>query len=129
MRLPGRRAMASGEQGRRTAWNWVLRGISLIIAAGLAVDAFVHFDLTSTYAETGGAISEGTLFRAEAVVALVTAHAVVLTRHRACYLLAFGVAASALTAMIVSRYADLGPIGPFPDLYDPAWFPEKVLAA
>ena len=24
---------------------------------------------------------------------------------------------------------DIGPIGPLPNLYDPAWFPEKLLAA
>jgi hypothetical protein len=31
--------------------------------------------------------------------------------------------------MLVSRYVDLGQIGPLPDLYDPVWFPEKLLAA
>lgn len=31
--------------------------------------------------------------------------------------------------MLVSRYVDLGTIGPLPDLYDPVWFPEKLLAA
>ena len=24
---------------------------------------------------------------------------------------------------------DLGPIGPLPDLYEPVWYPEKVVAA
>lgn len=36
---------------------------------------------------------------------------------------------SALTVMVVARYVDVGPIGPFPNLYDPAWYPEKLLAA
>jgi hypothetical protein len=31
--------------------------------------------------------------------------------------------------MLVARYVDLGVIGPFPDVYDPVWFPEKVFAA
>jgi hypothetical protein len=31
--------------------------------------------------------------------------------------------------MLVSRYVDLGALGPLPDLYDPVWFPEKLLAA
>jgi hypothetical protein len=31
--------------------------------------------------------------------------------------------------MLVSRYVDLGPIGPFPSMYDPVWYPEKLLAA
>ena len=39
------------------------------------------------------------------------------------------VAASALIAVVASRYVDLGPIGPLPDLYEPVWYPEKVVAA
>jgi hypothetical protein len=31
--------------------------------------------------------------------------------------------------LLVARYVDLGQLGPFPDLYDPTWFPEKLLAA
>ncbi len=31
--------------------------------------------------------------------------------------------------MLVSRYVALGPLGPFPNLYDPVWFPEKLWAA
>lgn len=46
-----------------------------------------------------------------------------------CHLAGLAVAASALAVMLVSRYIDLGQIGPFPDLYDPAWYPEKLLAA
>ena len=45
------------------------------------------------------------------------------------YLAAAPVAASALTAVIAYRYVDLGPIGPLPDLYEPVWYPEKVVAA
>jgi hypothetical protein len=48
---------------------------------------------------------------------------------RACYLAGLAVAGSPLAVMLVSRYVDLGRIGPFPDLYDPVWFPEKLLAA
>jgi hypothetical protein len=29
----------------------------------------------------------------------------------------------------VSRYVDLGAIGPLPDLYEPVWYPEKLVAA
>jgi hypothetical protein len=38
-------------------------------------------------------------------------------------------AASALGVMLISRYVDLGAIGPFPDLYDPVWYQQKLLAA
>jgi hypothetical protein len=101
----------------------------LVVAAGLAIDAFVHADLADTYAETGGTINEGVLFRAEAVVASVAALAVLLTGRRLAYLFAFVVAASALALMLVARYVQLRAFGPFPDLSDPVWFPEKLRAA
>ena len=55
--------------------------------------------------------------------------AMTMTGRRISYLAGFAVAASALAAMLVSRYVDLGAIGPFPDLYDPVRFGEKILAA
>lgn len=114
---------------QHAAWRWSLRAIRIVTAAGLAIDAYVHLDLASLYAEAGGTINEGVLFRAEAAVALLAAIAVIVIGRRVCYLAALAVAASALALMLVSRYVDLGQIGPFPDLYDPAWFPEKLLAA
>lgn len=114
---------------RRAVWHWSLWAIRVVTAAGLAIDAYVHLDLAQTYAELGGTINEGVLFRAEAVVALLAAAAVVVIGRRACYLAGLAAGASALTVMLVARYVDLGQIGPFPDLYDPAWFPEKLLAA
>jgi hypothetical protein len=101
----------------------------IVVAAGLAVDAYVHLNLAQTYAESGGVVNEGVLFRAEAAAALLAAIAVMAIGRRACYLAGFTVAVSALAVMLVSRYADLGAIGPLPNLYDPVWFPEKLLAA
>jgi hypothetical protein len=114
---------------RRVARHGTLWAARITTAAGLAIDAYVHLDLAHLYAEGGGTINEGVLFRAEAVAALLVAAAIVATGRRVCYLAGLAVAASALAAMLVSRYVDLGPIGPFPDLYDPAWYPEKLLAA
>ena len=115
-----------GSVGRR---RWALLAARIVVAAGLAIDGYVHLNLASTYAEGGGVVSEGLLFRAEAAAALMAAIAVSVTSRRFCYLAGFAVAVSALAVMLVSRYADLGAIGPFPDLYDPVWFPEKLLAA
>jgi hypothetical protein len=103
--------------------------VRLIAVAGLGIDAYVHLDLASTYSEAQAPINEGVLFRAEAVLALLTALALILRARRPSFLLGFAVSASALTLMLVSRYVDLGPLGPFPDLYDPVWFPEKLWAA
>jgi hypothetical protein len=113
----------------QAVWRWLLWTIRVVTAAGLAVDAYVHFDLAALYAEAGGTINEGLLFRVEAAVALVAAVAVIAIGRRVCYLAGLAVAGSALAVMLVSRYVDLGQLGPFPDLYDPVWFPEKLLAA
>lgn len=107
----------------------VLRGTRIIVVAGLAADAYMHLDLAPTYAEAGGVINEGVLFSVEAVAALLAALVVAIYGSRVSYLAGFVVGASALAALLVSRYVDLGALGPFPDLYDPVWFGEKVLAA
>lgn len=114
---------------RHVAWRWSLWTLRVATAAGLVIDAVVHLDLASLYAEGGGTVNEGVLFRAEAVVALVAAVAVIATGWLVSYLAGLAVAGSALTVMLVSRYVDIGPIGPFPNFYDPVWFPEKLLAA
>lgn len=114
---------------RPAAWQWTLWTVRAATAAGLAIDSYVHLDLAGLYAEGGGTINEGVLFRLEAALALLAAAAVLVIGRRACYLAGLAVAGSALAVMLVSRYVDIGSLGPFPDLYDPVWFPEKVLAA
>ena len=92
--------------GRRSAtWLWSLRTARIVTAVGLAIDAYVHWDLAPVYAEVRGTIDEGVLFRAEAVVALLTAVAVVATGRRAAYLAGLAVGASALTVLLLARYA------------------------
>jgi hypothetical protein len=115
--------------GRSTARQWSLWTVRVVTAAGLAIDAYVHWDLAPVYAEVRATIDEGLLFRVEAVVALLTAVAVIATGRRIAYLAALAVGASALAVMLVARYLDPGQLGPLPDLYDPTWFPEKLLAA
>jgi hypothetical protein len=128
--------------GRPSRWLTALRSMSprppgsaavaaarLITVVGLGIDAWVHLDLASTYAEARAPISEGVLFRAEAVLALLTALVLILSARRLSFLLGFAVSASALTLMLLSRYVDFGSFGPFPDLYDPVWFAEKLWAA
>lgn len=114
---------------RRPGTVWVVRGARLLVAAGLAADAYVHVDLAGLYAEGGGQLNEGLLFRAEAAAAALAALAVLITGRRLVLAAALVISATALAALLVSRYADLGPLGPFPDLYDPVWYPEKVVAA
>jgi predicted acyltransferase len=115
--------------GQYAVQRWPLWAARVVTAAGLALDAYVHFDLASQYAESGGTINEGVLFRVEGVLALLAAVVVIASGRLAALLAGLAVAGSALTVMLVSRYVDVGPIGPFPSLYDPVWYPEKLLAA
>ena len=49
------------------------------------------------------------------------------TRRRPASLRPARAAATALAAVVVYRYVDLGALGPLPDLYEPVWYPEKVV--
>ncbi len=115
---------------RKTDRSTVAIRIALrtIVAAGLITDAWVHFDLAPTYDVVKAQISEGTLFRLEAVVAGVAALLVLAVQRRITLVIGFVVAASAIAALLLSTYAHPGQIGPLPDMYEPTWFGEKRLA-
>jgi hypothetical protein len=100
-----------------------------VTAAGLAVDAYVHADLASAYDAITASISQGTLFLIEAGVASLAAFLVLVFGGRAWFALAALVAASALGALLLYRYVDVGPLGPLPNMYEPVWFPEKTTTA
>ena len=103
--------------------------LRLLVAAGLAVDAYVHADLAPLYDGIRGSISQGDLFRIEAGAAAAAALIVVVAGRRTGLWLAFAVAASALGALLLYRYVDVGRLGPLPNMYEPGWFPEKTTAA
>jgi hypothetical protein len=104
-----------------------LRGAT---AAGLALDAVIHLQLASRYqlAAPGG-IGQGNLFRVEAAAAILAALYVLLRGSRPAYAAAFVVAASALGAVLLYRYVNVGALGPIPSMYEPIWFAKKTAAA
>jgi hypothetical protein len=110
-----------------TAWHSshvsaLLRALAAVTAALLAVDAFVHFTDAGFYdAVTGATFSEGTLFRAQAIVAIVVAVTLVVWPRPVVWAVAAAVAASAASAVLLYTYVDVGAIGPVPDLYEPIW--------
>jgi hypothetical protein len=117
--------MATSER-TRSAGRLVL---ALIAAAGLAIDAYVHFDLASTYSPIKSSVlNQGQLFQGEAVVATLAAAAVLLRPRRYTAAFAFVVAAAGTAAVLVYAYVDVGAFGPFPDMYDPLWYGEKTLS-
>ena len=105
--------------------------LRVMTAAALAVDAYVHADLATRFdgnAGSGG-ISQGTLFRAEAVAASLAALLVLFHGRRITAAFALIIAASAFAAVMLTRYVDIGALGPLPDMYDPAWYTEKTISA
>jgi glucan phosphoethanolaminetransferase (alkaline phosphatase superfamily) len=106
---------------RRTPLQWAL---ILIAVAGLVVDAIVHYDLASNFAEVKtDTLSQADIFRVESTVALIVAAALLFVPRRITALIVFAVAASAVAAVVVYRYVDVGTIGPIPNMYDPYWEP------
>jgi hypothetical protein len=105
----------------------------LITAAGLGVDAYVHWHLApnfDTLVGTGSPrISQGELFRLEAALALVAMLLVLATRNRIATAFALLVAAGGLAALLLYGYVDVGGFGPLPDMYDPIWYAEKTISA
>ncbi|MGD3107188.1 hypothetical protein [Streptomyces sp. YGL11-2] len=104
--------------------------LRLLTAAGLAVDAYVHVALAGAYDPVGAGISEGTLFRAQAAAAALAAVLVLASgRSRWVWAFAFLVAASAVGAVLLYRYVDVGTLGPLPNMHEPVWYPKKTVSA
>lgn len=100
----------------------------MLTTGALVTDAVIHAQLASRYnLNAEGGLSQGDLFRIEAGVAALAAVLILLTAHRAAWTLALGTAASALAAVLTSRYIDIGQLGPVPDMYEPYWYSQKVV--
>ena len=99
-----------------------LRVLAAATAALLAVDAYVHLTDAGFYdAITSSIFSEGTLFRSQAIVAIVVAITLLVWPRPVVWAVAALVAASAAGAVLLYTYVDVGAIGPLPDLYEPIW--------
>ncbi len=101
----------------------------VVAAAGLGYDAYAHLDLAANFDANRALISQGMLFRVEAALAILAALLVALIQHRAAALYAVLIAGSALGAVLLYRYVDVGALGPLPDMYEPSWYPEKTYSA
>jgi hypothetical protein len=105
------------------------RALRFLIAVGLAIDAYVHIALADVYDAVGSPITQGALFRGAAALALLSALLVIALPGRFSYLLALVVAGSALGAVLLYRYVDVGPLGFLPNMYEPGWYGAKTLSA
>ncbi len=104
-----------------------------LTAAGLGIDVYVHWHLAPRFdtlkSSVNPHVSQGQLFRIEAVLALLAMVLVLLVRWRSAAAFASLVAAGGVVAVLLYRYVDVGSIGPPPDMYDPSWYAEKTLSA
>ena len=112
------------------SWTALRLGLIVVAVAGLAVDAYVHFDLASGYAAVRtSTLSQADLFRAEGAAAIVAAVGLIVRPRRYTAAFAFLVAAAGTAAVLVYRYVDVGAFGPFPNMYEPIWYTKKTVSA
>jgi hypothetical protein len=85
-------------------------------AAGLGIDAVVHWQNAPAYDAVAATVSQGALFRVEAVLAAAAGLLVLVRPRRSSWLAALLVAAGGLAAVLLYRYVDVGALGPLPDM-------------
>jgi hypothetical protein len=104
-------------------------GLVVLMVVGLGIDAYTHLDLADIY--TGvktGTVSQATLFRIEAVGAILAAVAVVLRANRWTAAVVAAVAGGGAFVLLLYRFVSVGKIGPLPDMSEPFWYTKKSLS-
>ena len=119
----------SSQTIKRRSGRAVNLALRLLAATGLVYDAYVHLHLAGRFDAVRGTISQGTLFRLEAILAVLAAVLLLVLPRRLSYAFGFLVAAGGFVAVMLYRYVDVGPLGPLPDMYEPSWYPEKTASA
>jgi hypothetical protein len=103
--------------------------LTVLVVAGLAIQAYVHFDLAKAYSGVKTpTLNQGDLFRAEAVVAILAALLLLFHPRRWTAAVAAVVAGAGLAAVLLYAYVNIPRIGPIPAMYDSAWYTEKVIS-
>lgn len=109
---------------------WVVRlGLQVLAAGALAVSAYLHVDLAQGYRLIGEQVSMGDLFLAQAAVAGLAALALLVRPAVLTWAFAALIGFGSLIALVVTVYVAVPAIGPFPRIYEPAWFFEKTASA
>ncbi len=118
---PARRTIAPGLR---------LRMLGAAVAATLAIDAYVHLHDARFYEFSTASISKGTLFQVQAVVAIAVAIALLVRPQWMVWALAVLVTVSAVAAVVLYTYVDVGAMGPLQNMYEPTWqVPGKLVSA
>ena len=119
------------QRPRRAGAGITERAIALATAATLAIDAYVHFHDAGFYDSVRTSVlSQGMLFRVQGAVAIGVGLMLLARPRRLRWAGALVVVASALGAVLIYRYIDVGVLGPLPNMYEPTWaLPGKVASA
>ena len=103
--------------------------LRVLLAVALGVSAYLHFDLAEGPLTGDGKITLAGMFIGQAVVAALVAIWVLVRGDRIALLAGLLVGGASFLALILSVYVEIPSIGPFPTLYEPLWYTEKVIAA
>ncbi len=103
--------------------------LRFVTASALAVSAYLHVDLAQGYGLIGEQVTIGHLFLAQAAVAVLAALALLVRPTGLTWAFAALVGVGSLVALVLTVYVAVPAIGPFPRIYEPAWFAEKTTAA
>ena len=103
---------------------------SAITAAGLIVNAIIHLSLAGPYdGNPGTLLSQGALFRIQAVAGLLAGTLVLIRPRLATALVAVVIALAGLASLLVTVVTplDLTPVGG-PFIFEPAWYKDKIIS-
>lgn len=105
--------------------------LRVIGALALGYSAFLHARIASdsTPLAANGEIRLSGLFVAQAIAAAIVSLWVLVQGSRLAWMVFAVVAIGSFAAVVLSTYVTLPGIGPLPDIHDPVWYQDKVLAA
>ena len=105
--------------------------LRVIGALALGYSAYLHARIASdsTPLAADGEIRLSGLFVAQAVAAVLVSLWVLVQGSRLAWLAFTAVAIGSFAAVVLTTYITLPGIGPLPEIHDPVWYQDKVLAA
>lgn len=105
------------------------RTLRLVAASALGVSAYVHVALAAGPLVADGQVTLAGLFVGQAVVAAATALWVLARGSGLAWLATAAVGGASVGALVLTVYVLVPSIGPLPAMYEPFWYPQKVVAA
>ena len=107
--------------------GWIEWLLILLTVAGLAIDAYVHLHIASSYhLVRTSSLTQTDLFRVESVAAIVAAIWLLVRPNLMSAIVACLVGAAGVAAVTFYYYIDPGQLGPIPDMYEPIWYADKT---